>query len=276
LSESESEIIDQQISELYLHSNFEFVSSLKYAAILQRGIFPKQRHFDRVFEESFVLYLPQQIISGDFYWLSQVNDHLTYLAVGDCTGHGVPGAMLSILANNLLSYSILNKRIKKTSKILQELDKRFIESFSSDLQEEGFNNDWFDISLVCINSKNKTIQYSGAKRKGLLVQKEGSKILKGSNYPIGGWQMAEKRHFDSITISYEPGDALYLSSDGYQDQIGGHKDKKYKSYRLKDTLITNSKSSMEKQKNLLLNQHKDWKGANEQTDDICLVGVRLK
>lgn len=275
MSESENEILDEKIAELYNKASFEFVSSLKYAAILQQGIFPKQRHFDRIFDDSFVLYLPQQIISGDFYWLSEVSDDLIYLAVGDCTGHGVPGAMLSILANNLLSYSILNKKIKKTSKILKELDKRFIESFSSDNHETGFNNDWFDISLVCIDRTNKTIQYSGAKRKALLLKEQGYTVLKGSNYPIGGWQMAEKRDFESITVKYEPGDTLYLSSDGFQDQIGGVKDKKYKSVRLEECLFKYASMDMVTQKKLIHSEHLDWKGANEQTDDICLIGVRL-
>ena len=271
----ENERIEDKIEELCSHKNFEFVSSLKYAAILQQGIFPKQRHFNRIFEDSFVLYLPQQIISGDFFWLSQVNDDLTYLAVGDCTGHGVPGAMLSILANNLLSYSILNKRLKKTNKILKEMDKRFIESFSSDQHEVEFNNDWFDVSLVCIDRKNKTVQFSGAKRKALFVNKDGFKTIKGSSYPIGGWQMEEERHFDSTTIKYEEGDLLYLSSDGFQDQIGGPKNKKYKSLRLKEWLNKNSSLKLDDQKQMLLAEHFYWKGGNEQTDDICIVGVRL-
>ena len=124
--------------------------SLKYAAFLQQGIFPKQRHFDRVFKESFVLYLPKEIVSGDFYWLAEVDD-LVYIAVGDCMGHGVPAALLSVLVYNLLDYAILNKRIKKTYKILKEVNKRFTESFSSAENGQELNNDWVDISLCCID-----------------------------------------------------------------------------------------------------------------------------
>ncbi|MFA7274524.1 MAG: PP2C family protein-serine/threonine phosphatase [Crocinitomicaceae bacterium] len=255
--------------------NSEFISSLKYAAILQKGILPKPRHFNRIFDDSFVLFLPQHIISGDFYWLSEVNDDLVYVAVGDCTGHGVPGAMLSILGNNMLTYAILKKRIKKVNRILMEMDKRFIESFSSDMQDEGFNNDWMDISLCCIDRKNKMIHYAGAKQKAFLVQKKGIEILKGSVYPLGGWQISADRNFESKSIAYKTGDTLYLSTDGFQDQIGGPKDKKYKSIALRKLLEENASDCLEDQKNRLLSEHLDWKGANEQTDDICLIGLRL-
>jgi serine phosphatase RsbU (regulator of sigma subunit) len=272
---NEIETAEEKIKALSGDRNQEFISSLKYAAILQQGILPKPRHFERVFDDSFILYLPQQIISGDFYWLSQEKDGLIYVAVGDCTGHGVPGAMLSILANNMLTYAILNKRIKKVNKILMEMDKRFIESFSSDMDDVGFNNDWMDISLCCIDLNAKMIHYSGAKQKALLVNESGAKTLKGTIYPLGGWQIEKDRNFESISIPFKSGDALYLSSDGFQDQIGGPKDKKYKSIELRKILSENYKLSMETQKGLFLSEHMDWKGANEQTDDICLMGLRL-
>lgn len=271
----DNEIFHEHPTRNLVDKNNEFLSSLKYAAILQQGILPKQRHFDRIFQDSFVLFLPQHIISGDFYWLSQVNEDLIYVAVGDCTGHGVPGAMLSILGNNMLNYAILNKRMKKVSKILMEMDKHFIESFSSEMSDDGFNNDWMDISLCCIDRRNKIIHFAGAKQKVMLVRETGAELLKGSNYPLGGWQIAKDRSFNMESVAYDAGDALYLSSDGFQDQLGGPNDKKFKSVTLRNILQDNASLTMTEQKNLLYSEHIDWKGTNEQTDDICLIGLRL-
>ena len=252
----------------------EFESSLRYAELLQQGVFPKQRHFDRIFSESFVFFKPLQIISGDFYWLAESNG-LIYLIVGDCTGHGVPGAILSVLISNLFDYAILKKRLKKTHKILREVDKRFIESFSSHDIKKEFNNDWVDVSLCCIEPETKTIYFSGAKRNVLLVNKDGVKQLKGCSYPVGGWQIEPDRQYKTLKIKYKKGDALYLGTDGFQDQAGGKSDKKYKSSTLHKFLVENSKHTMNEQKELLEDELKLWMGNNIQTDDICILGVRL-
>ncbi len=254
--------------------DIDFESSLKYAELLQQGIFPKQRHFDRVFSESFILFKPLQIISGDFYWLAESNG-LIYLIVGDCTGHGAPGAMLSILISSLFDYVILNKQVKKTHKILREVDNRFIESFSSPEIKNKFNNDWVDVSLCCIERETKTIYYSGAMRKALVVSDKSTKVLKGCPYSIGGWQMESNRQYGSIKYKYNKGDMLYLGTDGFQDQKGGKSLKRYKASSLHRFIADNSTHPMSAQKELLNTELKQWMGTNKQTDDICIIGVRL-
>lgn len=251
-----------------------YIESLNYAQIIQRGLLPKKRHFKRLFEDYFVIYKPLNILSGDFYWIGK-KDHLTYVAVGDCTGHGVPGALLSVLASSILEYSIMNKGLNKTNKILQEVDKKFIESFSG-AKEEFFNNDWVDIALVCIDNKENKIYFSSANRKICIVNSIAEyQVLAGSPYPIGGWQVEEHRKFESRSYAFQKGDCLYIGTDGFQDQIGGPKNKKYSSKRLHELFGQLSKKEMNDQATLLENEFMDWKGTNDQIDDVCVLGIRL-
>ncbi len=249
------------------------IESLKYARIIQQGLLPKARHFERLFTDHFVLYRPLHYVSGDFYWVAQ-KGNLTYIAVGDCTGHGVPGAMLSVLASNIIEYSILNKGILKTNRILDEVDKKFVESFSG--TEEGeYDNDWFDVGLVCINSKARQVYYSAANRKVLHCGKHGSELYKGDKFPIGGWQYRDRRAFSSVIFDYEEGDRLYLGSDGFQDQPGGPLSKKYSSKRLHEFLSGISHLPGLVQRDILEDEFDKWKGTQDQIDDICLVGIQL-
>ena len=140
----------------------DYRDSLIAARFVQLGLLPKKKHFERIFDDSFVFYLPQNIISGDFYWTGEKHD-LKYLVVGDCTGHGVSAALLSVLALNLFEYVIMNKGIKKTHKILQELDKKFIESFK-DANKVDFDNPWIDLTVICLDKTNNKIHFSSANR----------------------------------------------------------------------------------------------------------------
>ncbi len=257
-----------------IHEATDRNAALRSARIIQQGLLPKKRHFDRLFSDHFVLYLPQNIISGDFYWVGKKNG-LRYLVVGDCTGHGVGAALLSVLAINLFEYVIMNKGIKRVDKILREVDKRFIESFK-DTEALNFDNPWIDLSVICIDDKNQKIHYAGANRKMLYLSKNTEPVVvKGKRYPIGGWQLETYRDFAPSSFNYQQGDMLYIGSDGFQDQIGGCSNKKYKSNRLHQFLKQHSHLSFEEQQRLLENEHFLWKGKNEQTDDICLVGICL-
>ncbi|MGD9977094.1 MAG: PP2C family protein-serine/threonine phosphatase [Bacteroidales bacterium] len=258
----------------WLKNENKLYNSLKYAAFLQQGILPKQRHFDRIFGESFILYLPMQIVSGDFYWLAEVDD-LVYLAVGDCMGHGVPGAMLSVLVSNLLDYAVLNKRIKKTNKILKEIDKRFTESFTSIDQDQTFNNDWVDMSLCCIDRKRKQIFFSGAHNKVMLASKNNFEVFKGSFNPIGSWQIHNDIRYDTTSICYKPNNILYLSTDGFSDQVGGVNSLKYQTPYLQKFIHSISLQPLAKQKSELEKEFFSWKGEGSQSDDVCIIGVKL-
>jgi serine phosphatase RsbU (regulator of sigma subunit) len=244
------------------------------AQLVQNGLLPKARHFERLFEDSFVFYVPQNIISGDFYWVGR-RHNLRYLVVGDCTGHGISAALLSVLALNLFEYVIMNKGIKRTNKILKEVDKKFIESFKQ-AEHDNFDNPWIDLSIICIDDTAQEVHFSTANRKMLYVSSTNAPtVYKGSRYPIGGWQIEDFRGFEMQKIKYSAGDIIYLGSDGFQDQLGGPKDKKYKSQNLHQFLIANSQLPFDAQLEKLRNEFEGWKQNNVQTDDVCLVGIKL-
>lgn len=260
----------QKVSEEFT----EIKDGLRYAEIIQQALLPKERHFKRIFKDSFVFYRPQNHVSGDFYWIGQ-KDNLKYIAVGDCTGHGISAALLSVLAGNILEYVVMNKGIKKTNRILMELDSKFIESFSH-VNDDSFNNDWVDISLCCIDEAHQKIYFSSANRKMLHISKQGKvTLLKGSSYPIGGWQIEKDRNFKATTIPFEFGDQIYLGSDGMQDQIGGPKNKKYKSNNLHEFLKRIFEYEMTDQLQLIQDEFEGWKMNNLQQDDVCIIGIRL-
>jgi len=249
------------------------IESLKYARIIQKGLLPKRRHFNRLFADHFVIYKPLNYVSGDFYWIG-ARGNLTYIAVGDCTGHGVPGALLSVLARSILEYSIMNKGLVKTDKILREVDKKFIESFSGN-GEELFNNDWVDIALVCLDRNENKLYFSSANRKLCHISDEKMEIIYGSSFPIGGWQVEQNRNFRATCINYKEGDVIFLGSDGFQDQLGGEKGKKYSSKRLHNFLAGISNLKMNEQKLLLEKEFNNWKGSEDQIDDVCILSIRL-
>jgi serine phosphatase RsbU (regulator of sigma subunit) len=261
-----------QKSTCSLHSDIQ-TQELTSARSIQQGLLPKTRHFNRVFDDSFVVYIPQNIISGDFYWVGHKNN-LKYLVVGDCTGHGISAALLSVLAINLFQYAIMNKGIKRTDKILREVDRKFIESFKNS-EQGNFDNPWIDLSLICIDEEKEMISFSSANRKMLHISDKKTDLIKGNRYPIGGWQLEKQRRFEPQLFPYKKGDLIYLGSDGFQDQMGGDDNKKYKSRRLHDFLIDKQALSLNNQKKELESEFYSWKQDYEQIDDVCIVGVRL-
>ena len=263
-------MIKSKVYQRYTESD---QAEFEHARIIQQGLLPKSRHFERMFSDFFVMDVPLNIISGDFYWVG-VKNGLRYLVVGDCTGHGISAALLSVLAINLFEYSIMNKGIKKTFKILQEVDKKFIESFKN-FTTDNFDNPWIDLSIICIDESKQKLYFSSANRKLLYLTGNVSSVYSGNRYPIGGWQVEKNRLFSPQIIDYTPGDLIYLGSDGFQDQIGGPFYKKYKSKQLHDFLIANSHLDLSVQLEALQTEFRAWKGDYPQTDDVCIVGARL-
>jgi len=256
----------EQIAEQQRHE-------LLNARMIQEGLLPKKRHFNRVFDESFILFKPLNIISGDFYWVGRRGKY-KYLVVGDCTGHGISAALLSVLAINLFQYAIMTKGLKQTDQILKEVDRKFIESFKSS-KGENFDNPWIDLSIVRIDEDKEICHYSSANRKLLLISEEEMVLKTGNRYPIGGWQLEKQRNFEPQTIPYKKGDLMFLGSDGFQDQFGGEARKRYKSKKLHSFLYENRKSSLADLRQKLNHEFEAWKSGHDQVDDVCIVGVRL-
>lgn len=263
-----------KLNNIHLNNkNKEIVDSIQYARLIHQAILPKQRHFDRAFKESFHIYQPKDIIGGDFYWVTNV-DELSYVILGDCTGHGVPGALLSILGYSLLNYIVHGKNILSCKDIITELDQRVIDSFHM-AQEERFNNDWIDISICCYNNKTNMLEFSGAMQSLYLIRNENLFEYKGNKFPVAGWQIESKRNFKSHFIDIYKNDTIYILSDGLSDQFGGPQNKKFNIRRLKELLLSVSKLSMDKQKEMILHIFNKWKGDQEQVDDISLIGIKF-
>ncbi len=253
--------------------NKDMFDSVNYAATIQQALLPQMRHFERIFNEYFVIYQPQNIIGGDFYWIAQKNDWSVF-ALADCTGHGVSGAMLSVLGISYLNYVVFGKDIDNLGRMLEHIDKKWIEAFHM-FTEQEVNNDWMEISLAAFNSKTRELRFAGARGKIIIVNKNGIEIIKGHNYPVGGWQIEKNRIYEEQKIILSKDSMVYMTSDGFQDQFGGKKNKKMTIKKLHEHLNDIYSFPADVQKTVLTSIFNEWKSSNKQTDDVCVLGIRL-
>jgi serine phosphatase RsbU (regulator of sigma subunit) len=278
-----NDIISKQ-KEIVEHKNKEILDSINYAKYIQNALLPSEKSISELKIDCFILFKPKDIVSGDFYWthnnpLTQSNVNEVYVAAVDCTGHGVPGALVSVVGNNGLNRCVKEYGIHDTGKILDKLSELVEETFE---KSENELKDGMDISLlkICSTSDSRTnnninLQWSGANNPLWIIRKN-SKILeeiKADKQPVG--KFSERKNFTSHDIVLEKGDRLYLFTDGYADQFGGEKGKKFKYRQLEDLLISSAHLSLLEQKNLLDKAFTKWKGSLEQVDDVCLIGIAV-
>ena len=255
----------------------ELNDSIIYAKRIQEGMMLKEKHLLRLFPESFILFKPKDIVSGDFYWFTKMDDKVIIAAV-DCTGHGIPGAFMSVLGINLLNQIVIEEKNTDVSYILQRLDHKLKKAFdySNDLIDEDKRPfDGMDISLCCIDYDTNFLTYAGALRPLYHISKNDFTCLEGSHYPIGGMNLESIRRYESQSMNFAKGDRLYLCTDGYADQFGGPKDKKFMTKKFKSNLQKTAKLSMQTQQLELERMFHEWKGNEEQTDDVLIVGIEL-
>ena len=255
----------------------ELNDSIIYAKRIQEGMMLKEKHLFRLFPSSFILFKPKDIVSGDFYWFTKIENKII-IAVADCTGHGIPGAFMSVLGISLLNQIVIEEKNTDVSLILQRLDHKLKKAFdySNDLiNEDKRPFDGMDISLCCIDYDTKFLTFSGALRPLYHISKHDLTCLDGSRYPIGGLNLELCRRYDSQSMNFKKGDRLFLCSDGYADQFGGPCDKKFMTKKLKSVLLKTSKFSMQTQQLELERMFNEWKNNTEQTDDVLVVGLEL-
>lgn len=250
-------------------TNFE--DSLIYAQTIQNGLLPKKRHFKKFFSDYFVYYKPQDKISGDFYWLTSKEDTV-YFALADCTGHGVSGAMLSVLGISLLNY-VIQKNYNKVGEYLTELDKKWIETFNNDYHDMHFNNDWLEITIISYNYKTKVFQYACAGGEFIIQSNNTLQVYKGNKYPIGGWQIEHNRQYDTFELVLDANSRLYFFSDGIKHQFDEKNLKKFGRKKLMQLLASSQHHPLPMQLDFVDYVVETWKGANHQTDDISLIGL---
>jgi serine phosphatase RsbU (regulator of sigma subunit) len=256
-----------ETNHLLNEQNTEIVQSINYAKRIQYALLPSKDKLKAIFPNYSLLYLPKDIVSGDFYWSFETLTH-HYFAVADCTGHGVPGALMNMICHNALNRSILEFDAKLPGEILDKTREIVVTELSK--KEENMN-DGMDISLLSIEKESKRIDWSGAYNDLWICRKENSEIdeIKALKQPIGKHFNHQK--YTSHTLTLMQGDRLVLFTDGFADQFGGTKNKKFKNSSLKNVFIENQQLPMHKLSEELNNRFNAWKGKNEQIDDVCIV-----
>ncbi len=247
------------------------VESLSYAQLIQNAVLSSAEEIQAEVKEMFVLLKPSEIVSGDFYWMEKVDNKVIICAV-DCTGHGVPGAFMSMMGNALLNKIIAVDKVFSPSKIMELLHQEVVNSLN---RKETHMNDGMDMSIVVIDQTEQIMTFSGAMNPLLYMQKGNMMYVRGTRRSIGGDDYSMGKKFEEHIIDVSEETVFYLYSDGYQDQFGGE-GTKYMSRRFRELLYYVHDKPMKEQKKLLLHEHKTWrKGEAEQTDDILVLGVRV-
>ncbi|MDF1673361.1 MAG: SpoIIE family protein phosphatase [Vicingaceae bacterium] len=255
--------------------NKEINDSIQYAKRIQESIIPEKERFESIFPSSFSIYYPKDNLSGDFYWVYNVttasNKALNLFALGDCTGHGVPGALLSILGINYLNLGAVDNSINSPGEALDYLNKGICNTFgySRDLIRDGM-----DIVMGAIDKTNNELYYACAKNPIYIIREGELTVLKGDSQAIGNDDKDHNFKFSNFSFKLKKGDIIYCLSDGYQDQFGGKKGKKYKTLNLKKFLIEICENEMSKQKELLEGEFQKWKGNYEQIDDVTVLAIK--
>lgn len=268
----QKEEIDQQKEQLEEYF-IEVTDSIKYAQKIQEAILPPESHVRKLLPDSFIFYKPKDMVSGDFYWLGGTEEEVYFAAV-DCTGHGVPGAFMSIIGYNQLKQALITTNNGTPAEILDHLNVGVSETLHQK-DENSTSKDGMDVAICCLNHKTKELQYAGAFNP-LYLLRDGEIIqTKGDKFPIGSFLDGETPNFTNNKIQLEEGDLLYIFSDGYADQFGGPRGKKMMYKKFRDTLIANHKKDLSVQKDLLRDYLFDWMGDEEQVDDIIVIGVKI-
>jgi serine phosphatase RsbU (regulator of sigma subunit) len=244
--------------------------SIRSALRIQKALIPPECTLNESFNNYFLINLPKDVVSGDFYWFRKIENQIL-LAVGDCTGHGVPGALLSMLGISLLNEICTKKNPGGTSEILEILRSKLKNSL---LQAKGHSPlaDGMDISLISINPEMNTLEFSGAYQRIIISRNDKIFEFKGDSQPIGFHPI--NLAFSHHRFDLQKGDQIYLTTDGYSDQFGGEKGKKLQLRNFTQLIRKFSDYPLQMQKNLLLEEHRKWKGINDQVDDILVMGLQ--
>lgn len=263
---TEEVVKQKEIVEL---KNQEIIDSINYAKRIQRAILPSGRSIRRKIPKSLIFFKPKDIVAGDFYWMEEKKGKLL-LAAADCTGHGVPGAMVSLVCTNTLSRTVREFEMTNPAQILNKVRDIVIESFTSSREEV---KDGMDIALISYDPKTRQLQFAGANNNLYIVSNGEVKILKADRQPIGKYVVLNDFGLKETTL--KEGDTIYMFTDGYTDQFGGPDEKKFKINRFINLLLEIQDLDMKQQKIKLEKVFNEWKGDLEQIDDVCVVGMKV-
>lgn len=270
----EKKILEEKVNERtkeLAEKNRDIMSSIEYAKRIQLAILPERKVIFNHFPEAFIFYQPKDIVSGDFYWFGVV-DGKKIIAVVDCTGHGVPGAFMSMIGHNLLNQIILENKIIDPAQILTELNIHVKTALKQENKEQD-SRDGMDVALCVVDDKNHELQFAGAFRPIYILKNSSLEKIEGDKSPIGG-ALIENPKFITHKRKLNYGDSFFIHSDGIVDQFGGPKAKKFMGKNLQALLVQNSEMHMQDLKSLLIDRFYEWMGDLEQVDDVLIIGVR--
>ncbi|TND10368.1 MAG: protein serine/threonine phosphatase [Bacteroidetes bacterium] len=276
----ENEVIQQ--SHIIELKNKDITDSITYAKRIQEAILPTESEMKEYFPDHFVLYIPKDIVSGDFYWCTGVTTtpqgesprKLSVIAAVDCTGHGVPGAFMSIVGYTIMNQTIREPSVNSAGEALDYLSKEVIRTLKQKADEDWSVKDGMDVGLAAVDWTNMELEFAGANNPMYVIRKGELTEIKGNKQPIGAYMMEQKK-FDNNRMKLEKGDELYLLTDGYADQFGGDKGKKFRYKQLKELLISLHGMPMQEQQEKLRDAFARWKSDHDQTDDVCIIGFRI-
>jgi len=263
------EIEDQKVE--IEAQNDEITSSIQYARRIQHAVLPGRRTLERILPEHFIFFKPRDIVSGDFYWVEK-KEELIVVCAADCTGHGVPGAFMSLLGLTFLNEIVNHEGIVRAAEILNRLRSNIIRAMSHKDEAEQAK-DGMDLALVVIDPQLGMLEFAGAYNPLILVRDGEQIVYKGDNMPVG-MHIVDERSFTNHRVQLEDQDMIYLYSDGFPDQFGGEKGGKYKAKPFKNLLIRISREPVQKQASMLESELKNWMGKEPQVDDILVTGIR--
>jgi len=253
--------------------NKEMVDSINYAKVIQDAMLPLLSRYEDFIKEGFIFYRPKDIVSGDFYWFSKQNNDI-YIAAADCTGHGVPGAFMTMLGMNILEQIIDTLIDPSPAEILSELNKRIQNALKQNLATSEVR-DGMDIAICKLNNTTMKLEYAGAYRPLILFSKGELIEIKADRTAIGGNQQNINLTFENHLFDLHKGDAFYIFSDGFPDQFGGPQQKKFGNKRLRELLTKTYTLSEKEQLPIISNEYEDWKKEEEQIDDVLLIGIQV-
>jgi serine phosphatase RsbU (regulator of sigma subunit) len=270
VKERTKEVINQKA--IIEEKNKNITDSIRYAKKIQQAIAPPVDEFAGFFSDAFILYKPKDIISGDFYWFEEFDNNVVLFAAADCTGHGVPGAFMSLICRDIMDKIIKDENVTTTSQALKLIDQKLVQLIQRTAESSA--NDGMDIALCAYFRNEGFLQFSGAYRPLLVVRNNTIIEYKPNKCSIGGSNSYDKA-FNLNKIDVFPGDQIYLFTDGYADQFGGENEKKFMYKNLKELILQISNEPMAVQRKLLDEAFLSWKGSLEQVDDVCIMGVRV-
>ncbi len=259
-------------AELRLYQELQLKESLKYASRIQQAMFPAHNVLNRLLPEHFIFYQPREVVSGDFYYLSKRND-LLFVAVGDCTGHGVPGAFMSILGITCLNEIIMHGSYVHAGSVLNQMREHVMEALCQTGQESD-QRDGIDIALCMIDLKKGILNFAGAFNPVYIVRGKSFFEIAGDMMPVG-IGAEEERSFKNHQYELDAKDTLYLFSDGFVDQFGGASGKKFKYEPFRKLMVEFGHLPMQQQEQHIRQTFSDWKGNHPQVDDVLVFGFRL-